>query len=414
MLKNYFTIAIAVLRRRKFFTFISLFGISFTLTIIILITSFLNHFFSASYPDTNRDRELYILDIKMTSAKGNLFKGQMSAYYFDQYVSKLQPYGKIAMASEIKATNAYVNNKKITLNAKYTNDQFWDVFQYEFIEGRPYDKQQIATGQKVIVISDDARKSYFGDVQPVVGRSIETDNVQYRVIGVVKSVPKTLRYNYGDAFLPYTEAKENFTSRSLIGPFLGTILANSKDDLPRIQEEYRQIVSKVQLDKNNFDHIQSYADPYLRMFTRQTVSVNSDTDDSGVAKTFTIAGIIFLLFLLLPTLNLVNVNISRIYERASEIGIRKAFGASSRTLVSQFIIENIILTLIGGIIGVLLAGIAIFILNRSNIIDNLHLSINFTVLFISLLACLVFGLLSGVYPAWRMSKMNVVTALKAH
>jgi len=414
MLANYFKIAIAVLRRKKFFTFINLFGISFTLSIIILITAFLDHFFSASYPDTNRDRELYILDIKMSSVRGNLFKGQMSAFYFDRYVSRLQPYGKIAMASEPKPTNAYVNNKKITINTKYTNDQFWDVFAYMFVEGKPYDKQQISSGQKVIVISEDARRSYFGEEEQVVGKFIETDNVRYRVIGVVKNVPKTLRYNYADAFLPYTEAKENFASRSLIGPFLGTILANTKEDLPRIRDEYRQVLGRVQLDKKEFDHIQSYADPYLTMFTRQTVALNDDTDDTGVVKTFTVAGILFLLFLLLPTLNLVNVNISRIYERASEIGIRKAFGASSRTLVSQFIIENIILTLIGGIIGVLLALVAIYVLNKSELIDNLHLAINFTVLLYSLLACLLFGLLSGVYPAWRMSKMNVVTALKTN
>ncbi len=51
-----------------------------------------------------------------------------------------------------------------------------------------------------------------------------------------------------------------------------------------------------------------------------------------------------LLFMLLPTVNLVNLNVSRIMERASEIGVRKAFGASSRTLVGQFVVENLVLT----------------------------------------------------------------------
>ena len=59
--------------------------------------------------------------------------------------------------------------------------------------------------------------------------------------------------------------------------------------------------------------------------------------------------------MLLPTLNLVNINISRIMERASEIGVRKAFGASSRTLVGQFVVENIILTLVGGAFGLVLS-----------------------------------------------------------
>jgi putative ABC transport system permease protein len=101
-------------------------------------------------------------------------------------------------------------------------------------------------------------------------------------------------------------------------------------------------------------------------------------------------------------------------ERSSEIGVRKAFGASSRTLVGQFIVENMILTVLGGILGVLLSLLIISVLNSSNLITHMNLTINLAVLGYSLLACLMFGLISGVYPAWRMSKLNVVTALKAN
>jgi putative ABC transport system permease protein len=118
--------------------------------------------------------------------------------------------------------------------------------------------------------------------------------------------------------------------------------------------------------------------------------------------------------MLLPTINLVNINISRIMERSSEIGVRKAFGASSGTLVFQFITENIILTLLGGFIGLVLSFLIIHFINTGNLVSNAQLSINFTVLFYSVLACLVFGLFSGVYPAWRMSRLRVVNALKAH
>ena len=123
--------------------------------------------------------------------------------------------------------------------------------------------------------------------------------------------------------------------------------------------------------------------------------------------------IFIFLFLILPTLNLVNINISRIMERSSEIGVRKAFGASSRTLVLQFIVENIILTFLGGVIGIVLSIIFINIFNNSGAIPNGHLAINGTVLLYTFLACLVFGIISGVYPAWRMSRMQVVNALKA-
>ena len=99
-------------------------------------------------------------------------------------------------------------------------------------------------------------------------------------------------------------------------------------------------------------------------------------------------------------------------ERSSEIGVRKAFGASSSKLVTQFIFENIILTFLGGIIGFVIAYVTITIFNHSNVIPNADLTINLRVLFSSILLCLLFGFISGVLPAWRMSRLNVVTALK--
>ena len=69
--------------------------------------------------------------------------------------------------------------------------------------------------------------------------------------------------------------------------------------------------------------------------------------------------LVMFLFMALPTLNLVNINLSRILERSSEIGVRKAFGASSRTLVGQFVMENVILTLVGGALALVLSWITL-------------------------------------------------------
>jgi putative ABC transport system permease protein len=66
MLKNYFKIAIAVLKRRKFFTFISLFGISFTLTILLVMTAFVDKIANDDYPDRKRDRSLYVSKMSLT------------------------------------------------------------------------------------------------------------------------------------------------------------------------------------------------------------------------------------------------------------------------------------------------------------------------------------------------------------
>src|SRR5215212_6516490 len=100
MLKNYFKIAIAVLKRRKFFTFISLFGISFTLTILIVMTAFVDNLVSANYPEVNRDRSLYISTLVQKDTKHNgTMNNPASFYYLSHYVSTLKTPAKVAISS---------------------------------------------------------------------------------------------------------------------------------------------------------------------------------------------------------------------------------------------------------------------------------------------------------------------------
>ncbi len=413
MLKNYFKIAIAVLKRRKFFTFISLFGISFSLTILIVLTAFIDNGISANYPDTNRDHSLYITNVglrKQLPDGSNNWSGSGTFYFLNHYTGMLKTPVKIAISSMSAATNTYVNNKKLVIGVKYTNDAYWDVLNYIFLEGKPYNKQQIENGEHVAVISEQLKNAYFGDVPSVIGKYIEADNVQYRVAGVVKNVAITNMYSFADLYLPYTVSKANYKDQSFIGNYNAVLLANSTSDLPKIKEEYDQIVSRIPLGKD-WDLLIAHADSYLETFTREAFGGGTKTN-SGFGY-FVLAVTVFaLLFLLLPTLNLVNINTSRILERSSEIGVRKAFGASSATLVLQFIVENIILTLLGGLISIVLSFIILKLINGSNMLQNTELAINVTVVIYALVTCLVFGFLSGVYPAWRMSRLQVVNALK--
>jgi putative ABC transport system permease protein len=119
-----------------------------------------------------------------------------------------------------------------------------------------------------------------------------------------------------------------------------------------------------------------------------------------------------LLFMVLPTVNLINLNVSRILERASEIGVRKAFGASSWTLVGQFVVENVLLTLIGGLIGLALSLIVLRLVNQSGWIPYADFQMNYRIFLYGLALAVFFGLFSGVYPAWKMSRLNPVEALK--
>jgi putative ABC transport system permease protein len=407
MLTNYFKIAIAVLKRRKFFTFISLFGISFTLTILMVMTAFVDKVINDDYPDRKRDRSLYVNGIEQRG-KDAMNGSALSFYFLDHFVRSLKTPAKIGISSGMNGTNAYVNNKKISINLKYTNADYWEILDYDFLEGKALTRQQIENGERVAVITEDTKKKYFGDMPSVVGKYIEADNVQYRVGGVVKNLPITLYMLYSDIYLPYTVSKGDYNSnRGYTGSYTGILLAATKSDLPKMQEEYEQMVSRLPMSDKMYNKIYSHADPFITGYVR-----TGNEEKSGVTYALGAIGIFVLFVMLLPTLNLVNINLTRIMERSSEIGVRKAFGASSRILVYQFLVENLILTILGGAIGVLLSVLVLKIINSAQLIPNLELTLNGTVLFIALLICLLFGLLSGVYPAWRMSRLNVVVALK--
>jgi putative ABC transport system permease protein len=407
MLKNYFKIAIAVLTRRKFFTFISLFGISFTLAILMVLTAFVDKLVNDNYPDRKRDQSLYVNKMGEIFKNGYQSSGSLSFYFLDHYAGSLKTPVAVGISSNYTASNAFVGNKKIVVNVKYTNAAFWDILEYDFREGRAFTKQQIQGGDQVAVISEDAKKEYFGDMSSVAGKYIDVNNTRYKVVGVIRSAPVTMTMFYADVFLPYTADRGNDRNKSYRGNYTAVLLGTSKSAVPAVKAEYEQMIRRVPAEDKGVDRFFSYANSYLNSYLN-----NGDENNSNATVIVGAVIIVALLFMLLPTLNLVNINISRIMERSSEIGVRKAFGASSMTLVYQFVVENIIITLLGGIIGVLLSLVAIYIINASDVIANLDLSLNLTVLSWSLLICLFFGLLSGVYPAWRMSRLDAVTALK--
>lgn len=424
MLKNYIKITLAVLWRNKFFTFISLFGISLTLATLMVATSLADHVVSPNYPDFNRDRILYLSGVKLYDLKGGAYNvGAFSAYFCNHYLGSLKTPEAIGFISNGTPSTLYLNNKKISLVRRYTNDKFWDIMRYHFMEGKPFDSSNISRADPVTVITQRTKDNYFGPGEQALGKTIIVGDEHYRVIGVVENDPAINIYTSSDVYLPYTlsNALKNDQNQDIRGGFLALIMAPSRSVLSAVQDEYYSMFDKIPIvDPKNYNYQFAAADPYLTSQVRSifnhgnTPSSSGGTREStGIIRFYLIMGGLVLLFMLLPTISLVNINITRILERSSEIGVRKSFGASSTTLIYQFIVENIFLTLIGGLLGIGVSLLALYVLNNSGWIPDVQLTLNIRVLVYSLLLCLFFGFLSGVYPAWRMSRMQIIHALKA-
>ncbi|MEW5923845.1 MAG: FtsX-like permease family protein [Candidatus Zixiibacteriota bacterium] len=408
MLKNYIKIALKVLMRRKFFTFVSLFGITFTLLVLTIVISGLVHTMSPARPGSKLDRALFFERI-LLEGENTAISSLPSYHFLDSYIRPMTTPETMSFHSSYGQTDTYANNKKLTINIKYCDNVFWDILEFDFLEGRPFGAAEVSNADYVAVITDRTSEKIFEDSSPI-GKYIETPSGNFRVMGVIRAEDITLQQSYADIYVPLTTSTGALTIDRPFSNYHALILARGKSDFPAIKEEFLRALDRAKEDmKGEFNVVEGTIGTQTDVISTYMFGEGSEDER---AKFFAALVGLMILFMIFPAINLVNLNISRIIERSSEIGIRKAFGASSMTLVGQFIVENVILTLIGGAIAFVLASIILSIVTDSGLIPFGKFTVNLTVFLYSLLICLFFGLLSGVLPAWKMSRLHPVDALK--
>lgn len=410
MLLSYLKIAWKVLLRRKFFTAISLFGISFTLMILLVVYAMFDHTVGPHPPEKRVDRLLFVTHLGLW-APNSQSNSNPSYSFLNHYVRPLRTPEKVSIATGGGYAVAYVGNQKLKLSQKGTDGAFWQVLDFEFVAGRPYSEREAGTNAHVAVVNESTARRYFGAVAGAVGHTLEADAIRYQVVGVVRDVPATRFLTTADIWIPLGLTVD-VHEPNYFGNCMAILLAPSAETLPAMQQEFRQAMGRVPVqDPKQFTELRIYANTLLGTTVRELVTDNSTPDD-GVAWFGRVALGLALLFMLLPALSLVNLNVSRMLERSAEIGVRKAFGATAGRLVGQFLVENIFLTLLGGGLGLGLAAGALWLLNGSSLIEYAQFALNGRVFAVALGAALFFGLLSGVYPAYKMSKLPAIQALK--
>jgi putative ABC transport system permease protein len=413
MIQNYLKLALTVLTRRKFFTFISLFGISLTLVVLVVATAILDDALAAKGPESRFDRALVMYRVEQygphTSESMNPGYG-----FLDKYVLHLPGIERATAFTETLQRTIYRSGVRIDTRLKRTDANYWKVLDFHFLEGRPFTADEESRGAFVAVITDDLRQKLFGGA-PAAGRTMEIDGQNFRIIGVVPAVSFTRTAAYSEIWTPITTAKSSAYRTQMMGSFVGVVLLRDAGDRRRVQSAFADIVPHLPLsDPKEFTGWRAGLDTQFEAYARGIVDGPFGRRFHTLAATFLRVVLLLLgvLFMTLPALNLITLNLSRILERAPEIGVRKAFGAPRRALVSQFVLENVVLALIGGVIAFILAVFVLALLNRSGVIPHAHFTPNLRVFGYGMLVAAFFGVFSGAYPAWRMSRLDPVTALR--
>lgn len=409
MLRNYLKMAVKILLRRKFFTFISLFAVSATLLVLLVATAMFDGVFGPRAPETRADRTLGAYLLAMSGPEATR-TGMPGFGFLDGYARNLPGVERMTVFSLPQSVVSFPGGRKVTSYLKRTDGEYWKVLDFTFLEGGPYTPEDDAAGNAVAVINATTRRRFFGDATAL-DRTLEADGQTFRVVGVVPDVPFVRFSPFADIWVPIGTAKSSGFRHVLVADYQALFVARSKADLPGIRAAYQDRLRTVPLDSpREFDRIYGGAETLFEAASRMFIDGHFERSQPGLFR-----GVLFglaVLFMTLPAVNLANINLSRILERSSEIGVRKAFGASSRTLVGQFLVENVVLTGVGAVIGLLLAAAALAAINASGLIPYAQFTLSWRVFAGAVGLALFFGVLSGVLPAFRMSRLHPVVALR--
>ena len=417
MYKQYFKLALQSIRENPLVSSISIAGTALSIAMIMVVV-LIFQINSANYaPETKRDRMLYVpgTEVNAIDIDGNRNRGGMSTEVVRECFYSLEtPETVTAIFAETKPVSLPEKRLFNVFRVKYTDSGFWSVFEFKFINGRPFGQDDFSSGICSAVVSEKLAKEIFGTTD-VVGMTCILDFTEYTIRGVVKDVTIAASDAFAHMWVPYTSKSSlvsiNSSFENMNGNFITLILAEKSSDFNLIKDELLKRTAVYNAGKKDYNV--NFIDNPIRKID---IAMGSYGFGKVSVTTFILNTGAFLLFLLLiPTLNLTGVIQSSIQKRQEEIGIRKAFGATSGKILSQILWENFILTLIGAMIGVFLSFILLWLCKSFLLSEQTQLT--FGMLFNPLLfiTALVFTFLlnilcSGI-PAMQISRKKIIDVL---
>jgi putative ABC transport system permease protein len=269
----------------------------------------------------------------------------------------------------------------------------------EIAEGSFISEQNVRSLSKVAVLGPTTRDDLFGeDATGVVGKTIKINKIQFKVIGIIKEKGGSGMSNQDDMiFIPLSTAQ-----RFLAGSnYLSTIYAEVADQesMTTAQEQ----ITSLLLSRHNISN------PELADFSIMN-QADIVASVSSISDTLTILlGAIAGISLIVGGIGIMNMMLTTVTERTREIGLRKAIGAKKKDITLQFLTESVMLTFIGGIVGILLGWILSYAVAY---FGSMTTEVTSWSVFLAVGVSAAIGIIFGYYPARRAAGLNPIQALR--
>ena len=405
-IKEVFIVSLQSVRSNKLRTFLTILGIVvgiFSIIVIMTIITMLqtsiesglsqlnkNTFqiqkFPAMHGGGPRMRDRYRNRKDLTIEEFRRLNEMLDA----QYIGAEQwEFGKVVKYGNTE-TNPNINITGVTTGAMHTND--WNV-----AYGRDLRQTDIQYSNDVCLLGPDVANKIFTGIDPV-GQVVRVDGKPLRVIAVLESQPSM-----------FGESRDNFvampitTFQSIYGKtgrsINITVMSRSKEDYDKTIDAaigYMRTIRKVKPgEDNDFD-----------IFSNESM-ISQVNDITGGIKIG--AMVVSIIALLAAGVGIMNIMLVSVTERTREIGIRKAVGAKKANILTQFLFEAIVISLIGGFIGIVL-GVGIG--NFAGSFLNAKTAIPYDWVAIGLMLCFTVGIIFGTYPAYKAANLDPIEALR--
>jgi len=424
MYRTYFKQAIQMLKQNPFISIISTLGTALAIMMIMVVIVSANIHNVNVKPEANRGRSFYSNGyVTVDTVRGLRSWGELKYDFVHDFFYTLQV-PELVTAFEWDYLQGYRqgvvsregDKEYHKINLRLTDNVFWKVFSFDFVKGSPFTQEEFESGIRKAVITRSLARRLFKGEEPV-GRHIRIDNVPYTISGVVNDVSPVFKMAYGDVWAPYI-SKAGYKSNSF--PFQVVMVAKDPNDYPRIAEEVTEMerlygarhAGMVMRFGAPSDHA-GFDGTEVNDSYKKSYEIRQGMKFLGRLRT----GFLFLILLLVPAMNLSGFSVSRMKKRTEEIGIRKAFGAKTGTVLLQVLYENIITSLIGGILGLVFSYAAIFLMKGWILGIEQGASIPIKTLVspmifgLVIVFCVLLSLISSGIPAIRASRKKIVDSI---
>jgi putative ABC transport system permease protein len=415
MLRNYFTVALRNILKDKFYSVINVFGLVLGIASCIFIAIYIHDELSYDRFNTKADRIYRLNEFIETEGSGE----RSSSVPFPTGPTLAEDYANVIESQvrffDFQSPTLLISEKESKkefneANVLFVDSTFFQIFDYELNKG---DKATALQKPNSVLLTESAAQRYFGSEDPI-GKFIQIEGRQDIVVtGVMPDPPRNAHFRF-DFLISFSTLRNFFN-----GQYPTTWYWNPCWTYVLLKEG----VKPAEVEKNFPAFIQKYFPEFIRAEARMSLQPLTDihlTSDlefeleaNGSEENIYVFTIIGAFILFIASMNFMNLSTARSAKRAKEVGLRKTLGSQRRQLISQFLLESLIISLVAILLSV---GVAMMGLTFFNALAEKSIGYNIllhpVILFTLFAIFIVVGIGSGLYPALVLSSFVPIKVLK--